>query len=285
MIISEILEPQHATYTNDQYLTIAETIKKECSNIIAEYKKDIGVLYRETYDHGDIFKAKSRENRDPKDSSKFASRVYDIVAAYSGVKALRHNSIFTSSNVKYVRDQYGERVYVIVPTNQCDYTWSSKHIDLIIKDKMIRDVLISLDDTPDYSGANYSLIKKTVDKVINDLAKSIAAGNSPLEDYDWLAKLKDIQANGYHPSFLFFDMPFTDYGEKIRDLQREVRTPELIANNVDEEKFINKFDLRTNRTHDLTEALLSGNEVLIRGDYYAISEDLWFHTFSELLFS
>ena len=56
---------------------------------------------------------------------------YDEFATKLGIKALRSNSIFTTTSVSQAIS-YG-RVYVIFPFNSDDFSWSQTHRDIVLQ--------------------------------------------------------------------------------------------------------------------------------------------------------
>ena len=106
-------------------------IQKECSKYLKVFDATHRVLYRGTKKTGVIFEGESIENRRPMDSSKSDTLRYDNLMTLLGIKALRSNSIFTTSSLDSSSD-YGQISYVIIPKNTAVFSWSRIHNDLIL---------------------------------------------------------------------------------------------------------------------------------------------------------
>jgi GNAT superfamily N-acetyltransferase len=118
-IVEEIEQPENS---------LENYIKTNCTQILNIYKQLNMILYRGIKTTQDYFKAQSPINRPPRDTDEKNQIMIDDKLESSGFKALRRNSIFTSS-FKMGVEYYGE-IYVIFPEDGFDFTWSSLIADL-----------------------------------------------------------------------------------------------------------------------------------------------------------
>ena len=114
-------------------LKILNQVAAECSDYLAIYKKAGKVLFRgiDTPESRTVFVGRSWNDRKPKDSSPKAQKDYDEMLKKIGIKALRSNSIFTTSSYGHA-SSYGT-VFVIIPKNTADYSWSQVYRDIVLK--------------------------------------------------------------------------------------------------------------------------------------------------------
>jgi len=135
MIISEVINHEKLTPGQEQWMLstqrkeLAEFMKKNCSNIIETYNYENRYLYhgmRSTHSH--IFMAQTREDRLPRDTPEYVQIKLDKILASQGFTALRSNSIFCTSDFKFVHD-YGSP-FMIFPINGFTYTWNTTAKDL-----------------------------------------------------------------------------------------------------------------------------------------------------------
>lgn len=141
MKINELFEPQDLPLTDpvktdwDQKIKF---IKEKCSDVILAYQDTNKLLYRgfNQYIEKDVFIEKSPANRASIDSNSLATEIFDYSLIQHNIKALRTNSIFTTSksfDAKfYTRISTGETdIFVIFPINGFDFSWNKKSSDLI----------------------------------------------------------------------------------------------------------------------------------------------------------
>lgn len=108
---------------DENLLKVLDLIIRDCPYALNEMRKAKKLLYRGLHKiPGEYFKGVSRENRNPKDSSDEAQKIVDSVLAKAGFKALRGNSIFTSSDY-YQAENYGN-TYMIFPIDGFSFTTS-----------------------------------------------------------------------------------------------------------------------------------------------------------------
>jgi hypothetical protein len=113
------------------------SIAKECSNILAIYKKTETVAYRGIpgIRLQGIFSGVSPENRAPKHTPKETDMIINKALDQAGFSARRDNSIFVTSELStaktYAEYDDGE-TYVIFPVNGFKFTYSRKHKDLTL---------------------------------------------------------------------------------------------------------------------------------------------------------
>lgn len=121
----QLSKDKNFTKEDLKYFSLIEDV---CSDFIKVVKRSNNFLYRGMTSSGDVLYGKSIENRNPKDSEIEVQRVIDKFLKMSGFKALRSNSIFTSSDKQFASG-FGT-TYVIFPKNGFSYTWNM-HYDWI----------------------------------------------------------------------------------------------------------------------------------------------------------
>lgn len=109
---------------------LVKAIAKECSQVIPVYKKTKKVLLRGTNTDMRAFVGRSRNNRQTKDSDIDVQAVFDAYLKSQGFKALRSNSIFTSTDFNQA-GSYGD-VYFIYPKNGFAFHWYEETDDLVL---------------------------------------------------------------------------------------------------------------------------------------------------------
>lgn len=213
---------------------LVKTIAKECSQVLPYYRKAKLVLVRGT-EGPTAFVGRSWEKREPKDSSEELQKYYDMILKKAGFKALRSNSIFTTSDMGQA-DKYGD-VYVIFPKNGFAFHWNKHESDLVLDDR--------------YLIFNYDLI----DDIVRDV-------------YNWYEKKTGKELNwNYSDPYEVTDAP-----EKFIDALKKLKYPK--ANKITLEKLfdLNNIKNEIGPTKDnFLAGLKSGNEMMISGEYYAIS--------------
>ena len=116
---------------DEKLLKYFSYIEEHCSEYLKHVRSTGKLLYRGQSDASQpIFVGYPRADRKPKDSNKKAQELCDKYLTLKGFKALRSNSIFTSSN-KSQAGRYGD-VYAIFPKNGFKYLWSTKDDDLVL---------------------------------------------------------------------------------------------------------------------------------------------------------
>lgn len=110
--------------------TMFRTLETECSEFIPIMQQAGKLLYRGTRDDVPQYEGRSREDRSVKDSNAEISAKFDEMLAALGVKALRSNSIYTTTSYGFA-SSYGHNVYMIFPKNGFNFL-STNDSDLIL---------------------------------------------------------------------------------------------------------------------------------------------------------
>jgi hypothetical protein len=221
-------------------------LKSECSEAIEAMQAAQKFLFRGIRSHDNQFEGRSREDREPKDSSSVVSDLFDQMMRKLGVQALRSNSIFTTSSYGFA-SAYGSSVYILLPKNGFHFL-STNQRDLVLESKSqladkeeIADLLQELDA---WGHVHVSDWQNT------DLSYSIKSGNWTYA----LIKVNDEFAYNNNR----YNLP-TRFNVDIQDFI----SPESVQKNFDP------------NTKNLEFAIASGNEVLIYGEYWALRSDVW----------
>ena len=215
-------------------------IEKECSQALAVYRAKGSVLYRgaSSKTNPPLFHGRSHANRTVLNSDSLGQEIYDYALTKMGIKALRSNSIFTTSD-EYQASSYGDAMYVIIPKNGFEFSWSLYEPDLV------------LDDIE-------ALLKENViETIMNNIDKFIE--NSPKINDNagtWYTKLT---LNGLESSKKWLE----SIGYPKENIQ-QITLDKLI-----DFKSIKENMGPTNK--DFAKALVSRGEVLIHGEYYGMN--------------
>jgi transcription antitermination factor NusG len=227
-----------------------QTIGKECSTICDQYSSLDTYLYRGTKSSSDAFKGKPFDERRAKDSNPILSNALNQAFADAGIEARRDNSIFTSSSISQA-GIYGS-TYVIFPVNGFSFSYS----------KSIKDFVFDFFKFSEYFMAEHKDLKN---KLHNELStKESSVLFQYFKDNDYYARYKEKEALLSKPT------DFAAIKEMINDgiIENEFEIFSDVRNIMTPEKVIEK--LQINHT-DLSSAIKSGHEVVIRGNYYAVS--------------
>lgn len=222
---------------------IVKMIATDCSNYIDEFKKAKKVLFRGIESHTDkpVFVGRSWDNRQPKDSSASAQKSYDEMLKKLGIKALRSNSIFTTASLSHASN-YG-KVYAIIPKNSAFYSWSQVYKDIVLKSgSQMDDAKIKL-----FCKNFLAHLKKTQPKM-----KSYSREDKM---YSLMYAIKDKSDAKAKKLMTTFKFPIPE-GFTFKMFQ------------ADESAWEKKY-MPTDK--NLGSALKKGHEVMIAGEYYAIT--------------
>jgi hypothetical protein len=203
------------------------------------------VLYRGSRDTASVYEAHSRNYRPAKDSNQEASNLYDRALSHLGVRALRSNSIFTTSSMHFALN-YGTHLHMIFPKNGFDFMWTNTR-DLVLHSKylMMDNKKLSLFLIDLDSWATYN-VEGWISKLISRKIKVS----------DWSEALKLLEYNWRDDNT--WKLP-----ERYNVTAEDFVTPEGVRD---------KFDPNTT---DFEDGINSGHELLIRGEFWALLRNDW----------
>ena len=235
MKISEII-----SVTSDLVTPNFDQIDAECSEYLRVVSRAKEWLYRGTRRQMPWYEDTSRSDRKTVDSDSDATRIFDQLLTRMGHRALRSNSVFTTSlEFKAASYGVGGGVYVIIPKNGCDYTWTNQ-----------KDLIIRMPDLP------------------LDAEKKAA----------WFTEVKAWVLAHPNPEFKWVLGANAEIVIQIMQDEDEELTqalpPELW---IDAEKMVSvaamkhKYEPQSQKTGDLAQAINDGVEVMIKGSYYALN--------------
>lgn len=317
----EILKRKHRTVDKTikpieaKYFSL---IEKQCSQFVSEMKKAKKPLFRGMNSDADVLYGKPHVNRKPTDTNPTIQRKIDDILKAAGFKALRANSIFTTSAVGQA-EEYGT-IYFIFPKNGYSFTWSSKHYDWIpnLKSLGIGGVKIV-----DWSLVQYKPIEFFID-TIGDLDEAF-------NTYDKPQNKKIVASIKKHPKFKKIKKILPDVGGEIENLENDdepdsgyvvdlgfafdallkmqselkFKWPDITAqhlrlmsdvieeakqfssknNHITKEianKFITKHGMKNT---DMAAALKSGHEIYINGEYIALDYEMFKYAVDKYFFN
>lgn len=228
-----------------------DILDQECSEFISAMKQANKMLYRGTKSEESVFEGRSYDDptspRRTKDSNKEISDQFDEMLSQMGVKALRSNSIYTTSSEGFA-SQYGWNVYIIFPKNGFSFL-GTRIRDLILNDWwQIADQEKLMD-----------LMKR-----LDEWGKANVPG--------WIST-----------NLVGRQLYYTDYQEATKYLLRNfaqgnnLNLPEEY--NINIQDYVTPQSIRENfepNTTNLADAIENGNELLIRGEYWALKKRDWF---------
>lgn len=161
-------------------------MEKHCSEYLKAVRATKKFLYRGQHDTSlPIFVGYPRKNRAPTDSNPEAQELYDKYLSYMGFKALRSNSIFTTSD-RYQAESFGN-LFVIFPKNGFQFTWATEAADLVLSS--VSDVT----GEDEVSDAYYTF---------NDDVENLNAGLDEFINYTPENQNKDIKKTPVYKKFI-----------------------------------------------------------------------------------
>ena len=245
-----------------QYFTY---IEQNCGDFIKSAQAANKLLYRGQRDSKlPVFVGRPRADREPKDSSVAAQKLADKCLSLMGFKALRSNSIFTSADFNQA-EGYGT-AYAIFPKNGFDFTWSTKHDDLVMHSTSMLTGHGSSDDDGPYYDWNYVIEDFTYidsNKSISDVSEWIRDNNYSLSD----AKAKSLaQVVAKNPEYTAMRSGLAKWNKLDEDYKEEKVAKQLIETvsamlAFDDLKLVKGW-LSTNTRRKLTKFLAEANELL-----------------------
>lgn len=215
---------------------LVKTIAKECSQALAQYRKTQLVLLRGIgHNSPTAFMGRSWNNREPKDSSARLQQIYDEALKSKGFKALRGNSIFTTTDDSFA-GSYGT-LYYIFPKNGSTYTWNKHNQDLVL------------------DNSDQVLDVRKIEKITVDVE-------------NWYEKKYKKELRWYYEDAYEAMYDLNGFFKELKKLKypKDIKLLDLI--NWD---FI-KNDIGPTATN-FAAGLASGNEMMISGEYYAINTE------------
>jgi hypothetical protein len=224
-------------------------IMPNCTDILDVYKDTNQYLYRGMKLNPDFFRAMSRADREPRDSGKYMSDMFNKLLAANGMTALRNNSIFATSDMKH-SEAFGQP-YIIFPINGFDFTYTNQS-DIVLDSwaKLIPDEIMFY---------------------LNRVFRAYMRRESPdtyLGTYDtWLNWAQ------FHDPY----DPLKDLNNAIERMkkmapERPVVRDLSIETLINPQGFAEKFEPRDTNMGD---ALKRGLEVYIHGQYYAFKHSIY----------
>lgn len=242
----ELLSKVQARPTTSQ-MNIVQTISRECSDFLNVIKHTHMFLYRGIRNDESVFEGRSRDDRATKDSKSEISDEFDKIMAAHGVTALRHNSIFTTTNSARASG-YGHNVYMIFPKNGFHFL-STTSADLILD---------SWHQLADHDAVN---------KFVQQLKSWIRDNNVDMSNHsqlDWYISVDRVQG-------IFSEIENNFYAYD-NNLQLPEEFNKSMEDFVSSSAVIERFEPNTT---DLASAMLSQNEILINGEYWALKRRDW----------
>jgi hypothetical protein len=242
-----------------------DKIKAECSDILELYSDARTFLYHgNKHVNQDWYIARPRENRAPVDTPQIMQNYIDHYFQAAGLTALRSNSIFTSARMGHAKE-YGV-VYLIFPRN--GFAWTgSRWIRDLYSDDPLGAVYAGRIPAAAPSAWNTTSLE-------DDLRAAFYAPDSKIPDevksaiaFSWNrfkqnpAAIRTVNNATIHLSYMF-EKHAADTPE-VQKLHQRYNQDTLTT----PEKFVQ--GLGYNQT-SLLDMLKTDNEILIRGEYYAV---------------
>lgn len=226
--------------------SMIDILNRDCSDFLKVVKETKQFLYRGLNNTESVFEGRTRIDRSPRNSNKQVSDRYDEALKNFGFKALRSNSIFTTSDFNFA-DNYGSNIYLIFPKNGFDFTYSNKK-DLILDSwgDLVDDLSVSAfaDKLLDWMKFNVKNWSNT------DLGYFIL-------DKKWSVVFRKLRRN-FQIDNNSMRMP-----SEFNRLAEEFISDHGIIDHFSPEK--------TN----LKPAMLDGREIMIHGEYWAFKNYSW----------
>jgi hypothetical protein len=207
-------------------------LKRECSDYLAACSQAQKWLYRGIKnEHRPAFLAKTRENRPPMDSNPLLMKCFDQALKTLGFSARRENSIFAISDRDKSLD-FGD-VYVIFPRNGFDFTYTNE-----------REIILD-----------------ELDQVLSN--KHIESGMQAVKQAMTSQPDKwPILTPNATPEILWFTV------QRHRESLLSQGFPQNLVDDISDPQYISqKYQPQQTNLHV---ALTGGQEVYVRGEYYAL---------------
>lgn len=257
-----IIDRMQEEYTHDSPLTrLFNGITKNCTEAVAAMQQTHDFMFRGTSNQTkDAFYGRSHERRLPTHSNSDLSEFFNRMMEMEGFEARRDNSIFVTSDLS-LANKFGN-VYVIFPRDGFKFTWSTTKSDLVLStrhwfyffdegrvEELLQAVLENYDTRLDHM---FEMDNITFDR---DPAKIMQPGG--FFDFDtWVITfniLKDACEDGILPQEIY---------------EEYLLSPSDLSGPGSPGALRDEYGLEDT---DLANAMMSGNEILINGEFYAVS--------------
>ncbi len=248
------------TNYRDVINNVQQIVKSSCNKYVNIFKQEQRWLYRGINGNLTAFESESLSERRPLDSSAIMSKLFDGCATQLGIKALRLNSIFTSSSKQAVQI-YGN-TYIIIPEDSADFSCSLTSDDIVLTSNSFDDLYdlpIELINKSRLELSKYQHLINDDDYYLPDKHRVMYRYILILKD---IIKFKQVDTRFYTLDFIEKNFPNSTI---LHDLIEYTITINL-------DKFQKKYQITNS---DMPAALQSRNEVLIHGKYIAINHLFW----------
>lgn len=269
---------------------IAEIIKRDCSEALPDILKT-RPMYRGIWlgnKKSWFLKGKSHNNRTPKDSAAEIQKAFDETLLNAGFKALRSNSIFATGDIEQA-EAYSTNLYGIFPINGFNMTWFKDMKDLTLSELDIGEGLIVVSSESEDA---IEQSKEQIKQYVSDCAANLKEDHSyePNIDKIIMAFLGIKRAIDNLSSMdIISEKVFEIHGiieNRCTPLVEERETyqiltfwgarihesilalKKLIHYGIDSNEF---WSLKPSNGN-LAEAINSGNEIYINGQYYMVHD-------------
>jgi transcription antitermination factor NusG len=229
---------------------VFKALAKNCKEIIKVYKElnrnnfsKQKFMYRGIGSSSDALYGKPFDARQPKDSNRELHELVNDTIKGLGFKADRGNAMFVTGD-RSQASGYGTSLYILFPVDGFTYTWSRKEKDVVL-DNSKKMLMIDSD------------VARKIRKIVREANEKDST--IPISYPD------DLFTSGYE-----YDSDVAKVSSLIERgfLPDEVKT--LLDDLLTDKSIQNYFNFTDT---DLFQAILSNNEIYIRGDYYAINTD------------
>lgn len=221
-----------------------KTLELECSDFVPEMQRASRFLYRGVRMDADQFEGRSSDARRPKDSNPKISMMFDDMLSELGFQALRSNSIFTTSNYGQAQG-YGWDVYIIFPKNEFDWLVTNER-DLILDGW---SKMMDAAEVEEFGKRAAEWFRSNMEKLPTYVEYTMVNG-------DWYYLLQTVEVNFAEGNP--WGMP-DEFDKQGKD-------------------FVSMDAFRDNfrpRNDNLADAIASGHEVLVHGEYWALKYSRW----------
>ena len=250
--------------TEKQLLALAKRLNTDCAGYIQAFKKSHQPLYRGMADVGKVAIGRGYQKRRPLDSDIDETQLFDQALTQLGIAAQRGNSIFTSGDIQQA-NSYGH-IYVIVPKDTATFSWSKRVDDLTLHHGDLADNGVIY-----WPASVYKLIKKEKNQVRNqiDTEQTSIKRNKLTEYQDALDRLAGYLDGNYQSEIQGVMIWIRRYMPKSVVAQNSgaILNPEL---NI--QQFQKAYGMSDK---NLGAAIKGQGEILVRGEYYAMTRDIW----------
>lgn len=253
----------------DSFERYMAAIVRHCPTIVKMCQETNLLLYRGVKERAPAFYASPFTKREPKDSNREIHDAWNYAMDAMGVKAKRDNSTFTITSRGHASN-FGDQVYIVFFRDPFNFTWSDSIKDLVLDTEKMIDMV---DPETVKSVMGYVWDNENLREKYKTAYRYISLESS---SYDVKFDKDRYPSGDSYDGYIFMKYNFSNslkaFKQILPDLPSEFKKYESFNAWVSPEKITENFGLHYDE--DLQGAFLSGHEITITSNYYAVRLDL-----------